>query len=101
MSSLPSLASVKRRRAHRLLREWYGDNCHWCGKPMDFEAKDAPASATIEHLIPRCEGGRNALFNLRLAHSRCNNARSNGSTKGAGRAGEKTMLTGLRASRAS
>lgn len=71
-----NMGTARKRRISAALRERYGDNCHWCGKPMDFEAKDEPLSATIEHLIPRSEGGVNAQHNLRLAHKRCNGDRS-------------------------
>lgn len=32
-----------------------------------------PKSLTIEHTTPLCEGGTNALENLKLAHWKCNN----------------------------
>lgn len=63
------------------LRKRDGDLCHWCQKPMNFEAKnhaskriddDAP---TIEHLKRKKDGGTNHLTNLALAHKVCNNNR--------------------------
>lgn len=37
-------------------------------------APDHPWEATIEHLVPKREGGRNTVGNTRLAHKLCNNA---------------------------
>jgi 5-methylcytosine-specific restriction endonuclease McrA len=76
MSRVGCLGSVRRRKQFQKLHERHGDNCHWCGKPMDFETRDEPLSATIEHLIPKSEGGPNAQTNLRLAHKLCNNERN-------------------------
>lgn len=70
------VGSAKKRKLYANLRERHGDACHWCGKPMCFEDRDGPLAATIEHLIPRADGGSNKQFNLRLAHRRCNEDRS-------------------------
>ncbi len=59
---------VKRRRKQRLL-EKYGPYCYWCGKRFP------PEELTIEHLIPKSEGGPNRLENLRLACYPCNYGR--------------------------
>jgi len=65
-----------KRKLKAVLRERHGDNCHWCGKPMCFETNQEPLSATIEHVIPKSKGGTNKQSNLRLAHTRCNEDRS-------------------------
>ena len=70
------IGSAAKRRIYAHLRERHGDNCHWCGKPMDFVDKLNPLSATIEHLVPKSKGGTNEQSNLRLAHRRCNEDRS-------------------------
>jgi 5-methylcytosine-specific restriction endonuclease McrA len=49
-------------------------NCIWCGQRMELRPKvnDIENAATIEHLVPSSQGGSNELYNLRLAHKRCN-----------------------------
>lgn len=74
--SAARIGSAARRRIFANLRERHGDNCHWCGKAMCFETRQEPRSATIEHVIPKSEGGTNKESNLRLAHRRCNEDRS-------------------------
>lgn len=71
------IKSADKPRLVATLRDRYGDDCHWCGKPLCFETKEEPLSATIEHLVPKFEGGTNEQTNLRLAHSECNNRRHN------------------------
>lgn len=67
--------SESRARRVRKLRAIQGDLCCWCGGPLDFTTLNKDTSASIEHLIPRSEGGDNATKNLRLSHAACNNAR--------------------------
>lgn len=43
--------------------------CRICGKHVWF------TDATIDHIIPRANGGSDKLTNLRLAHKSCNGAR--------------------------
>ena len=45
-------------------RDGYG--CWFCGKLMGDDC-------TIEHLVPKSQGGRNSLANYALAHRKCNN----------------------------
>jgi 5-methylcytosine-specific restriction endonuclease McrA len=40
--------------------------------PLDLRE---PASATLEHIVPRTHGGSDALDNLALACARCNHAK--------------------------
>ena len=54
---------------HKLL-ERDGDECWFCGEPMGRDC-------TIEHLIPRSDGGRNTMANYALAHEKCNQAAAN------------------------
>lgn len=75
--------SRTRRRRFAALRERDGDNCCICGDTMDFDAprtadKIAPGAPTIEHKVPRHQGGSDALDNLGLAHRICNERRGNG-----------------------
>jgi hypothetical protein len=56
-----------------LLRERDGDNCWRCRRPMRFDLPRGHAQApTIEHLLPKAQGGTLALDNLCLCHGRCN-----------------------------
>jgi 5-methylcytosine-specific restriction endonuclease McrA len=55
-----------------------GGRCTYCGVPVRPRAKGlhrAPDLATLDHLIPRAEGGRTVADNLALACHACNNAR--------------------------
>ncbi len=45
----------------------YGRRCHLCGRM---------GATTADHVIPRSRGGADELFNLRPAHRRCNQRRS-------------------------
>lgn len=65
-----------RRRRTRSLRRRFGDNCYICGVPMDFVDRVGQLAATINHVKPRCQGGSDALHNLKLAHRFCNESRA-------------------------
>ncbi|MEM7337519.1 MAG: HNH endonuclease signature motif containing protein [Actinomycetota bacterium] len=55
-----------------------GWSCWLCHEPVDPDAPaGSPASATVDHVVPRSRGGRTVPENLRLAHRRCNGARAN------------------------
>jgi 5-methylcytosine-specific restriction endonuclease McrA len=71
------IGSSRKAILYRALRERDGDNCHWCGEPIDFETREGPFSVSLEHLVEKANGGTNEQSNLRLAHSHCNNYRSN------------------------
>lgn len=64
----PSKSKGAETRAKLLKRD--GDECWFCGERMGDDC-------TIEHLIPKADGGRNALANYALAHQSCNNAAAN------------------------
>lgn len=55
------------------LRQRDGPWCWYCGYEV------AVAEATIEHLIPKSDGGLNSLTNLVLAHEKCNQRAGNAS----------------------
>lgn len=65
----------KRRKLVRLLvRD--GFNCHICKEPLNLRAENnAPDQPSIDHVLPRSEGGGHELSNLRLAHRECNSRR--------------------------
>lgn len=52
-----------RRNKSAYMRELYGKPCHYCGK----EAK------TVDHVVPKSRGGKNAPENVVAACYRCNN----------------------------
>jgi 5-methylcytosine-specific restriction endonuclease McrA len=62
------------------LRGIHGDDCMYCGTPMDFTERGRRQSrtrATVEHIIPIAKGGSHTWDNTALACASCN------STKGA------------------
>lgn len=62
----------------RFLVERDGPECHWCGVvtvTFDPGAGRQPNARTVEHLLPRVQGGGHERENLVLACSRCNNSR--------------------------
>ena len=60
-----------------------GRNCWLCGLPVYLRSRMHDLSPSIDHVVRRCEGGRNHLDNYRLAHRICNTRRhdSDGATK--------------------
>lgn len=50
--------------------EWIG-RCLICAAPLRFDAATG-GGATIEHIVPRREGGTDDLTNLGLVHAACN-----------------------------
>src|SRR5580700_3737723 len=54
-------SGVARRQRMRLIAE-RGRTCHWCGEDISDD------ELTLEHLLPRREGGGNRIENLALAH---------------------------------
>jgi hypothetical protein len=64
-----AMSSKDKRRRRRSLVRRDGLVCQICWAPRDL------ATLTIDHIEPRCEGGPNALGNLRLACYSCNYGR--------------------------
>lgn len=58
-----------------------GDKCAICNHRVDLTLKSGPRGdrrgPSIDHVIPRSQGGSDDLANLRLAHWGCNQARGN------------------------
>jgi 5-methylcytosine-specific restriction endonuclease McrA len=54
-----------------------GSDCAICRKALDRSVRDerSPDYITLDHITPKSAGGDDKIQNLRLAHSRCNNAR--------------------------
>lgn len=70
----------KRKILPRLIAK-QNNKCHWCGIEMTPPKKQGDGnpkatSATIEHVIPLADGGRNLQSNLVAAHRHCNNTRN-------------------------
>ena len=66
-----------------------GGRCHLCGEPVDLYTREPRMKASVDHLVPRSQGGDNALHNLALAHKHCNSKR--------GRTGPAQLLLGVEA----
>lgn len=68
---------TRRSRVQRIA-ERDGIACWLCGRPVDLSLRVTNKKhATADHVVPVSRGGVNALSNLRLAHSDCNNRRGN------------------------
>lgn len=59
----------RRARAVARLIERDGDRCWYCGFTF---TDDGIRACTIDHVVPRSQGGTNAVENLRLACWYCN-----------------------------
>lgn len=57
-------------RMRKKLRARDGDNCWFCGDPLGDDV-------TLEHLVPKSNGGRNMAANYALAHAKCNHSAAN------------------------
>jgi 5-methylcytosine-specific restriction endonuclease McrA len=51
--------------------------CHLCKGPVDpdLRGKNSRRAPSLDHIIPRSEGGSNHYENLALAHRSCNSRR--------------------------
>lgn len=65
------------------LAVWERDNwtCFYCGDPVTVSESNPPSkkSATVDHVVPRSQGGRNAQVNLVTACYECNHAKRDSS----------------------
>lgn len=66
----------------RLAVSMYGLRCVYCKEPIDLVYSNEsvyghnhPKRLTVEHLLPRSQGGSDAIENLRPCHLGCNSAR--------------------------
>lgn len=71
ISKVHNMNSRERARRREILAERDGNHCHWCGHP--FGPEDL---RTLDHVVPRSQRGRNALWNLVLACKPCNEQRA-------------------------
>lgn len=68
---------ARRKSLQRRLIERDGMLCCWCGCEMVLPDGRTypPNQMTLEHVVPRSDGGTNNISNLKLACRRCNNSR--------------------------
>lgn len=66
---------IKIKIAVRLLNlAKYGTmTCEICGLPLTSGKRRA--RGTLDHIIPKSKGGKDTLENLRVSHSKCNQAK--------------------------
>lgn len=62
-----AVLNSRRRTLHKMQR----GICHFCGMKVQFE------QATVDHLLPQSRGGTDAVDNLAMTCSPCNNAKGN------------------------
>lgn len=62
-------------RGRRRRRRYYSNqDCHLCGLPIPFEIVNPghPLFGTIDHVVPRADGGPDHFYNRLPAHRICN-----------------------------
>jgi hypothetical protein len=59
---------VKHKISKRMLAERQGSICPWCNLPLPGDL----AETDRDHIIPRCRGGGEQLWNRQLLHTECN-----------------------------
>lgn len=59
---------VKHKISKRMLADRQGGICPWCNLPLP----DDLAETDRDHIIPRCRGGGEQLWNRQLLHRECN-----------------------------
>ena len=60
-----------------------GNRCQICGGKISATSKDGPLvwqplAASVDHIVPVCEGGEHKYANVQLAHRMCNSLRNRG-----------------------
>jgi hypothetical protein len=78
MSANPSLTLVapfKPSNRREKLWEKHGRKCHWCGCDTQISWNNAATDSTIDHILPRSDGGTDDLSNVVSACNLCNNRR--------------------------
>lgn len=72
-----SLPPIGKKRLFKLI-EMYGMWCHWCGCELVLSSGKHPVpdnTATVDHIIPKCKGGKDVFNNVVLACDLCNQIR--------------------------
>jgi 5-methylcytosine-specific restriction endonuclease McrA len=80
---MPWARARHKRRLRKLIIARDGVNCWICGAPtlLQYSQRNSRKYASLDHVIPRSQGGTDNISNLRLAHQGCNNWRSNNEGK--------------------
>ena len=61
------------RRLRRVVLERDGWVCAFCRRGIDRDVKAGPGMASVDHIVPLCQGGeRLNPANMRAAHHGCN-----------------------------
>lgn len=69
---------------HMTLFNLYGWTCHLCWKPIDPHRRfPDKLAATVDHIIPLCQGGQHIWSNVQPSHAVCNFAKGGLDTPGA------------------
>lgn len=71
------ISTWRQKNIERLMAE-YGTFCHYCPTPVHLRIATytrRPDDATIDHRIPKANGGSNSYENFLLACRRCNEAK--------------------------
>lgn len=64
-------------RSKKAINHWFSlghKRCAYCHCQLVWN-KDQKNTATVEHLVPKCQGGTEALVNLIVVCQTCNNRR--------------------------
>lgn len=61
-------------RRERIARD-QGMKCFYCSRTMAFHPRRQADSVTLDHLVPRCDGGTRDRTNVVAACYRCNHAK--------------------------
>ncbi len=77
---MPGLIPRPRRR--RLLWQREGRKCYWCGCDTVMVDNQQPNQATVDHIVPRYNGGLSTADNVVSACYRCNNRRNHEDFRG-------------------
>jgi HNH endonuclease len=78
MSTNPVLTLVKPftpNNRREKLWEKHGRKCHWCGCDTQISWNNLPTDATIDHILPRSDGGTDDPSNVVSACNSCNGRR--------------------------
>lgn len=70
------MSIIRSKKRHRVF-ERDGMICQYCGILCHPRRRMRPDKATIDHRIPRSQGGSNAMANLVTACWACNNRKGN------------------------
>jgi 5-methylcytosine-specific restriction endonuclease McrA len=72
----PNPRNYRQLRAHILATR--PPICAWCGQPIDLTLSgNDPQGPSVDHILPRAQGGTNHPTNLQPMHRRCNTQRGN------------------------